>query len=76
MISKLLNKNSDCVYPFVHYVTLFGIYFHIVSCANFISSRRLQIPSGSSCCFAVFRKIKIKNIKICLSIHDTFHPLK
>ena len=75
MISKLLNKRSDCVYPFVHYGMLFGIYFHIVSCADFISSRGLQIASGS-CCFAVFRKIKIKNIKICLSIHDTFHPLK
>lgn len=55
VILKILNENSDCVYQCVVFDKLFYIYFHIVSCADFISSRELQIPSGPSSRFAVFR---------------------
>lgn len=56
MISKILNKNSDSVWQFVLVDMLFCIYFYVVSCADFISSRGLQIPSGSSSGFVVLRE--------------------
>ena len=59
MVSKTPNKNEDHVYPFVHYSILFPTGFHSVSWADFIFLRELQVPSGSSYCFAVFRKIQM-----------------
>lgn len=71
MISKILNKDRDCVYQFVLFDTLFYIYLHVVSCANVISSRGRQISGRSSCCFAVFRVFL--HVKMCTFRNSSTH---
>lgn len=45
---------------------LFCIYFHIISCADFFSSKGLQIPSVSVCLSSILHTLKKS-----MFIHDT-----